>query len=101
MRYLALYEIHEMYMRHLAFENELLLFRKDFEQFTFWICEMFTSRMIYSFKTVGQLRYHINDADTARKSSLLKTLTCNVIKKRPQHRCFPVNIGKFLKTAFL
>ena len=22
---------------------------------------------------------------------------CNVIKKKPQHRCFPVNIAKFLK----
>ena len=21
---------------------------------------------------------------------------CNFIKKRPQHRCFPVNIGEFL-----
>ena len=26
---------------------------------------------------------------------------CNVIKKRLQHRCFPVNIAKHLKTAFL
>ena len=25
----------------------------------------------------------------------------NFIKKRLQHRCFPVNIAKFLKTAFL
>ena len=23
--------------------------------------------------------------------------TCNIIKKRLQHRCFPVNIGKFLR----
>ena len=26
---------------------------------------------------------------------------CNLIKKRLQHRCFPLNIDKFLKTAFL
>ena len=25
---------------------------------------------------------------------------CNFIKKRLQHRCFPVNIAKFLRTAF-
>ena len=23
------------------------------------------------------------------------------IKKRPQHRCFPVNVAKLLRTAFL
>ena len=27
--------------------------------------------------------------------------TCNFIKKRPQHRCFPVNIVKFFRTPFL
>ena len=26
---------------------------------------------------------------------------CKFIKKRYQHRCFPVNIAKFLRTAFL
>ena len=26
---------------------------------------------------------------------------CNFIKKRLQHKCFPVNIANFLKTAFL
>ena len=25
---------------------------------------------------------------------------CNFVKKRFQHRCFPVNIAKFLRTAF-
>ena len=25
---------------------------------------------------------------------------CNFIKKKRQHRCFPVNIAKFLRTAF-
>ena len=27
-------------------------------------------------------------------------MACNFIKKKPQHRCFPVNIAKFLRTAF-
>ena len=26
--------------------------------------------------------------------------TCNFIKKRFQHRCFPVNVTKFLRTPF-
>ena len=26
---------------------------------------------------------------------------CKFMKKRHQHRCFPVNIAKFLRTAFL
>ena len=30
-----------------------------------------------------------------------RTKPCNIIKKRLQHRCFPLNIAKFLKTAFL
>ena len=39
-----------------------------------------------------------------RKTPLLKSLSnkaCNFIKKRHQHRCFPVNIAKFLRTVFL
>ena len=28
-------------------------------------------------------------------------IACNFIKKRFQHMCFPVNIAKFLSTAFL
>ena len=43
------------------------------------------------------------------KTSVLESLfnkvaerqVCNYIKKWLQHRCFPVNIAKFLKTAFL
>ena len=35
---------------------------------------------------------------TKFKVSSLKA--CNVIKKRLQHRCFPVNIVKLLRTAF-
>ena len=32
------------------------------------------------------------------KIAVLKA--CNFIKKKLQHRCFPVNIAKFLRTAF-
>ena len=31
---------------------------------------------------------------------LIKLQACNFIKKRPQYRCFPVNIVKFLRTTF-
>ena len=35
------------------------------------------------------------------KIGVLKNLKAfNFTKKRPQHRCFPVNIAKFLRTAF-
>ena len=27
--------------------------------------------------------------------------SCNSVKKRPQHRCFPVKFAKFLRTSFL
>ena len=35
-----------------------------------------------------------------RKASVL-CQGCNVIKKRMKHRCFPVNIGKSLRTPIL
>ena len=31
---------------------------------------------------------------------LIKLEACNLIKKRPQHRCFPLSVTKFLRTAF-
>ena len=31
----------------------------------------------------------------------VKLQTCNFIKKRPQHRCFPLNIAKFLRAPIL
>ena len=31
----------------------------------------------------------------------VSTFTCNFIRKRPQHWCFPVKFAKFLTTAFL
>ena len=43
------------------------------------------------------------------KTSVLESLfnkvvgltVCNFIKKKLQHRCFPVNIAKFFRTGFL
>ena len=31
-----------------------------------------------------------------QETPVLESKTCNFIKKRPQHRCFPVNIAKYL-----
>ena len=47
-------------------------------------------------------------SDIHKKMSVLESLfskvtdlmACNFIKKRPQHRCFPVNITKCLRIAF-
>ena len=39
------------------------------------------------------------DQDEETETSSL--LGCNFIKKRLQHRCFPVNIAKFLRTFIL
>ena len=33
-------------------------------------------------------------------SEVAELKVCNLIKKRLQHRCFPVNIVKFLRTPF-
>ena len=43
----------------------------------------------------------LNICNIHRKTAVLESLlACNFIKKRLQHRCFLVNIAKFLKTAF-
>ena len=42
----------------------------------------------------------ISTGNTCVGSSLEK-VTCNFIKKRPQHRCFPLNIAKFLRLPIL
>ena len=51
----------------------------------------------------------LNFCNINRKTPLLETLfnkvadlqAPNFIKKRPQHRCFPANIAKFLRTVIL
>ena len=37
----------------------------------------------------------------ARVTSVIKLQACNFIKKRLRHRCFPMNIAKFLRTLIL
>ena len=37
----------------------------------------------------------------ALESLLKKVQDCNFIKKRPKHRCFPVNNAKFLRLPIL
>ena len=34
------------------------------------------------------------------KTHVLEYLACNFIKKKLQHRCFPVNFAKLLRTDF-
>ena len=36
-----------------------------------------------------------------RKTPVLESLACSLIKKRLQDRCFPMNVAKFLGIAFL
>ena len=53
--------------------------------------------------TGGLLSKNIHQKTLVLKSLLNKVAgrkTCNFIKKRLQHRCFPVNFGKFIKTYF-
>ena len=56
------------------------------------------------FLKVGVLK---NFFDIHRKTPVLESLlisagleTCNFIKKRLQHKCFPVNIAKIFKNSF-
>ena len=61
------------------------------------------------FGSVSQNRCHYKFPNIHKKISVLKSLcdtvrglkAATLIKKRPQHKCFPVNITKFLRMAFL
>ena len=60
-----------------------------------------------SFEGVLQSRSSCKFCNIHRKTPVLESLfnnlqifkACDVIKKRLQHRCFPVNAGKLLRTA--
>ena len=62
-----------------------------------------------SFADVLQNRYSWKFCKFHRKTPVLQSLfykvasfqTCKFIKKKLQHRCFPVKLAKFLRTAFL
>ena len=51
------------------------------------------------FKVLPKEKKNLKCACKIRLATVLKV--CNFIKKRLQHRCFPVNIPKVLETAFL
>ena len=42
-----------------------------------------------------------SEAAVGRFLKHMKQNTCNFIKKKLQHKCFPVNIMKILRIAFL
>ena len=55
-----------------------------------------------------QIRYSLKFCKFHRKTSVLESLfnkatglkACNPIKKRLQHKCFPIKFAKFLRTLF-
>ena len=63
----------------------------------------------HPFEDVFQYRYSWEFRNIHKKTPVLGSLfnkvaslqICNFLKKRRQHRCFPVNIAKFLRTPFL
>ena len=62
------------------------------------------SHMFFKLCALKNFVYNINKKTPVLKSLFKKVAslkTCIVKKKRFQHRCFPVNIAKFLRTAFL
>ena len=61
-----------------------------------------SSRSQMPYKT-GDVKYSCNNRKkTPVSESLFNKVGLNFfIKKRPQHRYFPVNIAKFLRTAFV
>ena len=52
------------------------------------------------FANVLQNRCYYNFVLEPLFNKVTGLMACNFIKKRPQHRCFPVNITKYLRKAF-
>ena len=50
------------------------------------------------YKKAGLLEILQYSQEYTKKSDMK---SCNIIKKRHQHKCFPVNIAKFLRTPIL
>ena len=69
-----------------------------------WICSFFLFFVYFQVQKDIQSSFSKNDLSAhyalhaTTKSDTLNA--CNFIKKRLQHRCFPVNIGNFLRAAF-
>ena len=59
-----------------------------------------SSRLQILFKIGAPKNFAILTGKHLCWSLFLGLKACNFIKKRLQHRCFPVNIAKFLRTAF-
>ena len=47
------------------------------------------------------LEFHKIHRKTPVPESIFEAQACNFIKKRLWHRCFPLNVAKFLRTPFL
>ena len=61
-----------------------------------------SSHRRYSIKKAGLENFAIwTGKQLSRSFFLIKLQACNFIKKRLQHRCFPVNIAKFPRTPTL
>ena len=48
-----------------------------------------------------KIRFLKNFSNFTKKQPVLEPLGLNIVKKRLQHRCFPVKFAKFLRTLFL
>ena len=79
-------------------------FLNNFIQFSMQYVTAIRSSRSQMFFEVGVLKV----CNIHRKTHVLESLfskvasleACNFIKKRHQHRCFPVNIAKFLRSCF-
>ena len=58
--------------------------------------EIFSKKKSYSKKFVGNIH-----RKTPVLESIFNKVACNFVLKRLQHKCFPVNISKFVKTPIL
>ena len=69
-------------------------YRYNTENFTLFCCKI---------RRNGHWRCSVKEAVHKKTSPILKENTCVgvFIKKRLQHRCFPVKIAKFLRTSIL
>ena len=70
-----------------------------------WILRSFSEHLFYR-APLGNCLFHVQDAEVQPAYTVKNHFTggpwaCNFIKKRLQHRCFPVNIAKFLRTPIL
>ena len=71
-----------------------------------WTATLSTNKSSNRSVLYKKLFVFVKISQYSRETPVMKSLlnkvvgpkACKFIKKRPQHRCFPVNIGKFLRT---